>query len=517
MIARVIPTRSASEGRRDSIESLASAHRGRMGLGTTELISNPSPRRTETVQHVRSDFVLPPSVGSVKCLDSVSGFGCKERSGRSIIWLPSQGSSIGGSIDVRMVSMKTLCAALLFVALTCGGALIGVIVNANDDGQDQWSRNIAALRAPDQGKRIAAAEALTEAALIVHNTARTQEQRLVLKEQLQTLAQIIRDKTEPPRVRRPVIHAIAVGELGPTGQVVVPAMINVLADETDDEDVRSEAAMCLPYVSTEEVVGRAILAATKSRSERVRVNALEAIGQLTTSSGSLLPLLSRAVSDSSPTVRGIAAAYAAELVRKTKDKRSLIILVRAAHDSSDGVRQMAAMLLRSLGANTRGAEGELESLVTDPDPTIRANAAVALMILGNNAEKNEKSLRAMLHSSDITVRRAVARSLVTSGREASGTVSSLTKALDDPDKTVRRFAALALISITGEAAQYAPTLVEGLADENELTRMWVAGEVELVAARFKSVFRPLLLKMTKHKDRFARSIAFAVLERVFAK
>ena len=71
---------------------------------------------------------------------------------------------------------------------------------------------------------------------------------------------------------------------------------------------------------------------------------------------------------------------------------------------------------------------------------------------------------------------------------------------------------MALINITGEADRYAPTLVDGLAAKDEPTRIWVAGALALISGRFKSDLQPLLLKGLKHKEKFVRSIALALLD-----
>jgi HEAT repeat protein len=60
--------------------------------------------------------------------------------------------------------------------------------------------------------------------------------------------------------------------------------------------------MCLPSLVPRERAGPLILEAAESRSENVRVNALEAIGQVAVDPDRLLPLLSKSIEDPSATL-----------------------------------------------------------------------------------------------------------------------------------------------------------------------------------------------------------------------
>jgi HEAT repeat protein len=167
--------------------------------------------------------------------------------------------------------------------------------------------------------------------------------------------------------------------------------------------------------------------------------------------------------------------------------------------------------LRALGAQAKDVKVDLESLLTDSDPTVRASAAVALLIIGTDPQKCTAMLNVMLRSVENPVKQAATQALATSGPEARDLVLALADAVRDPDEMVRLYAAMALINITGEAEQYAPILVERLAGNNDFTRMWVARAVRSIAGRFPRVLEPLLLKTILHKDKVARLIALDLL------
>jgi HEAT repeat protein len=408
--------------------------------------------------------------------------------------------------------MKAASMGITLLTLILGASLIGVAMRANGDAQGQWDRVISNIRSSDEKVRLKAAEELPDVAFANRAATRTAEQRLVFEGQLQALVEIIRDKKEHPRVRTLVVHALlALGELGSTANLAVTSVVGVLQDEAEDDGLRCEAVMCLPYLAPPERAVPLILAAAASRSRNVRVNALEAVDRCAVDSDRLLPLLSRGVVDPSEVLRGIAASQAARLVKEKNDKRALAIVVRAAHDTQESVRQTASMLLHALGAQAKDAKLDLQSLLTDSDPTVRANAAVTLMIIGADVRKCTERISVMLRSAESPVKQAAAQSLVTCGPEARDLVPSLAGALRDPDDAVRRCAAMALINITGEADLYAPTLLQGLTEKNDFSRMWVVNAVGSLSGRYWRVLQPLLLKRLEDRDKAVRLIALELL------
>lgn len=139
--------------------------------------------------------------------------------------------------------MRSASTAITLLTLFCGPSLIGASMNTADDAHDQWTRVINKLRDPDEKVRLAAAEALNDVAFATRAAKRSAEQERAFKDQLETLAKVIRDKKEHPRVRGRVVHALAVGELGSMAQLAVTSVVDVLRDEAEDDYLRCEAAM----------------------------------------------------------------------------------------------------------------------------------------------------------------------------------------------------------------------------------------------------------------------------------
>ena len=191
--------------------------------------------------------------------------------------------------------MKALLLIAVALSLLCADTLIGGIMNSDEIDQDLWDWAVTNLRNPDAKVRIAAAESLPDKAVANRVAKRSPEQELAPCKQLRSLAEIIRDKNEDPRVRGQLIRAIAIAGLGTTAQVAATSIVDVLKDETDDEGVRCWATICLPDIGPPQLVAPAILEATKSRSERVRMSVFETTGQFVVDSEDLFRLASRGI------------------------------------------------------------------------------------------------------------------------------------------------------------------------------------------------------------------------------
>ncbi len=376
---------------------------------------------------------------------------------------------------------------------------------------DQWDKVLVGLRNPDLSVRREAADSLSDLALAFRSVRQTPKLVEVMQGHMKVLADIIRNKEEDPQVRVGLIRALGIGEFGSIAQVAVPALIDTLRDEADNESVRGESAMILPYIATPGQAGPVILAATGSHSRIVRVNALQALNQLAIDPDTLLPLLARAINDPERSARIAAAGQAARLVKEGGDKRALMILVRTAHDQDGEVKRSAASLLRHLGPDAKDAEAELTILLKSPDPLIRANSVAALMEITGERAKYSATLIEMLRSKDAAVQEAAAQALVPSGPEAMATVPALTDALHDPTEKVRVYAAAALVSVTGKAARSAPILVEALASRDQQVVWWAAGALDLAALHDPAALEPVLLRAIRHKNSNVRAIALARL------
>ncbi len=373
---------------------------------------------------------------------------------------------------------------------------------------DRWQKLLSELRAPDLKVRKEAANALVDLALESSRQKRTPAGAEALKKNLKTMAEIGRDKKEDPAVRALLVRAIGIGEFGPVARGIAPALIEILVDETDQEEVRSWCAMILPEIGPPEAVGPAIIAASQSRNTNVKVTASQALGRIGIEPERLIPLLNRAIADPVMQVRVAAVGIASGLVQK--DRRALAIVLRATNDKDKVVQQNALMHLQMPGGKASGAKDQLIRLLNDPDPSIRVNSAVALIKITGDGAKYTAIPIEVLGSKASSAREVAALALTLSGPEAKEAVPALKQVLHDSNDKVRVHAAFALANITGQADDFLPSLIEGLASKDLEARIWAAGDLPHVLQGARSAVR-LLTRAAMHEDPFVRAIAFSLL------
>jgi HEAT repeat protein len=158
-------------------------------------------------------------------------------------------------------------------------------------------------------------------------------------------------------VRRLVVHALALGEIGSMAQLAVTSVVDVLHDEAEDEYLRCESVMCLPSLMPRERAGPLILEAAASQSANVRVSAFEAIGQVAVDPDRLLPLLSKSTEDPVPAIQ----AYS-----------------RTLRDENSDVRAAGLSALASMGTKAMLALPTVREALSDPDEGVREAARKAV-------------------------------------------------------------------------------------------------------------------------------------------
>jgi HEAT repeat protein len=397
------------------------------------------------------------------------------------------------------------------IVLAASGAAILSLGCSSSFGsvEDKWAKALADLRNTDVKVRRLAAELLVDIALECRDIKRTAEETATIRKHIRTLADVIHNKEEDAQVRASLVHALAIGEFGALAQHVVPSLIEVLLDETDQEIVRGWISMVLPDIGPPERVGPAIIAATKSRNTVVQVNASQQLGRVALDADTLLALLNKAMDDPTVQVR-VAAVSHATILAKT-DKRAVLVLVRATSDRDKVVQQVAVSLAKELDSDAKDVEPELVKLLSSPDPSIRVHSAVALTRISAEGSKYISIAIEALQAKEASIRGSAALALITSGPEAKAAVPALTERLRDDDDKVRVLSAGALASITGKAEDYLATFVAGLASEDEEARIWASRLLGLAAHQAKSAAQPLLLQAIKHDKSFVRSVALSIL------
>ncbi|MFH1480091.1 MAG: HEAT repeat domain-containing protein [Pseudomonadota bacterium] len=200
-------------------------------------------------------------------------------------------------------------------------------------------------------------------------------------------------KDRDPGVRKGVIRALAITR---DKRVTVP-LISATGDE--DADVRKTALEALGELKDPRAVPP-LIAALKDRNTAVQgiaKGSLIRIGKVA------VPNLLEALEDGHPHVR----EFAAEMLGKIKDSRSVQSLIHTLRDQEPSVRGSAALALGRIG-DPKGVQ-PLLSVLQDGDPYVRGNVASALGLIKDS--RSVLPLIEMIHDQDMSVRGKAAAAL----------------------------------------------------------------------------------------------------------
>lgn len=260
---------------------------------------------------------------------------------------------------------------------------------------------------------------------------------------------------------------------------VIPALSDVLDDETDSEDVRSAAVQALSNLEDAKTTS-ALINALSAPEENVRGIAIEALGSLGTKEA--ISELQELVENPSDTKKDIRKAAVGALIRIDEPEVSEP-LTTALDDPSPEVQSRAIRGLGAIGANDKLEELEERLLSDEFTEENRVAAATALGDMANPASA-ESLLRAAQTDISIDVRKTAIVALgeiqpitcvdeiAELATDREGTVAdvrdqaalalgemgyieamdALVDAIDDPVVEVQRSAIEAAASIGGESA-----------------------------------------------------------------
>ena len=343
----------------------------------------------------------------------------------------------------------------LLITLLLAGLNLGC-QNATDEKETDTVTVFRELGSRDLKVRRAAVESLV-------SLASSPKGDRAIRENLESVAQIIANKREDPEVRGQSVRAIAtVSERQFINQKYVPMLIEILLDEKEDETVRSWIAMTLPDLAPPEVATPPILAASRSENVNVRENASAQVARLRLEPERLLIWLQRGIKDPNMSIRLAAICAAGELLRR--DKRALTVLLRGTSDREATVRQTAIQLLMEggvLGDDKKDVRAAFEKLRQDPNPGVAMHATVALMeLVPKDAAKYLPAVIKGLQADDAKLQEAAAQALAMSSVEAEAAVPSLKSAVTDSADQVKVHAAMTLIRLTGKPDEYVDVLRE---------------------------------------------------------
>jgi HEAT repeat protein len=327
------------------------------------------------------------------------------------------------------------------------------------------------LKNPDLKVRQSAVEALVRLAALSHEDAAIRESR-------KTLVRVVEDKHEDAEVRGQIVRALAMTSVRKRiDQDIIPTLTQVLADPKDDEGVRSWIAMCLPDLATPEVAGPAILAALRSESNRVRVNAAQQVGRVQTDPDKAIAWLKQAVNDPDTPLRAAAVSLACMLAES--DRRAMEVVLRGMSDRDPTIRDLALQSLRpgrALKADATDVRVAVEKLQQDPVPGVTMSAAVLLIKLDpEHAPKHLAVIIDALRSDQPSKRESAARALALGGSEYRAAIPALQLAVKDPSERIRVHAAMALGRITGDKEPSSSILAELGKSKDAEVMMWARG------------------------------------------
>lgn len=232
------------------------------------------------------------------------------------------------------------------------------------ESEREWTRAVASIRDGSPDVRAEAADTLIEIGWGVSRRSRTEQQRSALREQLMVLGEVASDRSEAPGIRAAAVRSL--GYFNEDAQHVVPRLLPVLLDESDDALVRGWIAMVLPEIGPQDEIGPAILVASGSSNEVVRVNASQQLGRLRLDNKVVVDWAVKAMDSSNRAVRLAAVINAARAYENSGDEKAMSVLLRAMDDPDGAVRDSARMLMDRLdGACLHADNAELASLFPD--------------------------------------------------------------------------------------------------------------------------------------------------------
>lgn len=257
---------------------------------------------------------------------------------------------------------------------------------------DTVDRLVVQLRSAQPADRVAAAEALVEAA------------PQHFEQILPALRQAVRDPVAGVRLR--VLQALESGAIAETDNAralvgMTPQLLERLTDT--DSEIRATAARVIgstyPYAPASAEDG--LLERLADPDREVRVAALGALSRLRQASPRLVEgVLGVLAEDPEPTVRGEAARTLGAL--RVEDTGVVQALIGALDDPDPFVRRQSVRALGELGPSAYAAAERLHRIAMDPDvdPEIRMHAVYALRSIGAAGNEELPDPRTLVRAPD---------------------------------------------------------------------------------------------------------------------
>lgn len=304
-------------------------------------------------------------------------------------------------------------------------------------------------------QRIASSDpAISSKALKDYNTSSPVSQAKAVKRFAQELSDSNAD------VRTNAIKTLSI--IGPKAVSAIPELAKALHDPTPS--VRQAAIEVLLKINQEIAITEFAKALSDSNVD-VRNSAINALNEMGSAAKTAAPELAKALSDTDENVRD----YALSILKKIgPDTSGSIVpaLIKAFSDSNPDMRESVAEALIQI--STEVAITEFTKALRDSNPSVRKSAVKALYTIGPEAIAAATELAKALWESDTDVREAATEALIKISTEAA--IPELIKALNDSNTHVHNNAVYALGKIGPDAKVVIPKLTIALRDSNSYTR-----------------------------------------------
>ncbi|MFL5340144.1 MAG: HEAT repeat domain-containing protein [Gemmataceae bacterium] len=299
--------------------------------------------------------------------------------------------------------------------------------------------------------------------------------------------------------------AEALTKIGAPGKDDLPALLEAIKDPK--VEVRRYASAAIGQIGPEaSKAAQPLVDALIDTDEQVRENLVRSLGSLGAGAkAAALPGLTKALEDSSKTVRVAAASSLTNLLSPLKaDDVPVLVTILKQQDAE--ARLFGARGLSKLGKQAKAALPELMEAAKNTDPVIRREAIDSLAAVGPDAKSAiPLYLAALKDSNDGGVRQSALLALGQLGKdvgEDKDAVAAVLEAIKDPDAQVKK-AALTAVGKLGPAIgapgakQAMPTLIDMIQSKDTATRDEALDTIAGLGPLAKEAINPLISLMEK--------------------
>lgn len=313
------------------------------------------------------------------------------------------------------------------------------------------------------------------------------------------LVRLVRDGDRGLRVA--AIRSL--GKLGPSAGSAVPFLGEMMEEQS--ADVGREIISALVAIGPDSAV--MLQNGLKARDYAIRMDSVEALGELGVVSPDIVSSLIEAVFDENWRVREASIQVLGRMGMEAE--AAVPALVRALRDEEWRVRHAAVVSLESIDKGTDTVINALrEVLYGDEKADVRSTAAIALA--RSMGASGLDILLAAVRCDDPDTRASAASGLGEATLDLDATVPALVEAMRDPERTVRMSSASALKRRGSVVTPYLePALTDGCADVRKRT-------VQLLGDMGEDAM-PLLATALRDEDRTIRWLAAQALGRLASR